>query len=488
MDVKIKATNNSFYLFLYWIINTLGGFFFWLIAGKFLDQSEYGIALTAVSFGFFTISIITVGIPAALSKLIPEYKSKKQFKKIKSVITTSFVFLLFSNIITLSIFLLIKSYLVEVLKTTETVFYFILGYIFFGSFSVTLFTIKYAFQEMKRYTIIGFLSIIVKIFTSFTILSLGMKYFGPILGVILSSIITIILAFPSKQINFRLTFKEKDILYYSIIGFVGAIVFSLISNFVYTIITIVKDTSTTGVFGIAMLISSIVVAIPNILNNSIYPIISEIFGKNKKTTSNLISHTIRYSLLLSIPLILIISFNSRFIILSFSSDKFISASEIIPILSLASLILGIAGIFSNSLFAMRMTNQYTKSLLIAGATFLMITPIMTYVYSGIGASISYLITSLTLLVLSYLYLKNKIKIKIDLIDIFKIIFSSFHFFIILMLNPFGIIEFVFINLLCVLFYIYFLYKMNFFTKTDKEIIKFVIDKLRISKLIKIDFV
>jgi stage V sporulation protein B len=489
MKVQKKALENTFFIMLSWFVTTLGGFMFWLVAGKFLTQEEYGIAITSVSFGFFVISIITFGLPAALSKLIPEYKAKKNYKRIKSIITSSFILILFSNLFLIIAMILFSNQFSNYLKIEKTVFYLVIFYIFVGSFGTTFYTIIYSFQEMKRYFLISVVSVLIKFSTSLLILFLGFKHFGPIIGVIVSILFTLFLCFPKKHLTRKYSFYDEELFKYAVTGLIGALAFSLLGNSQYTIITIMKAASNAGIFGVAMMISSIVGAIPNILNASIYPIISEVFGKkSKKLIPILIESIIRYALSLSIPIIIVFSILSRLIVLSFSSYRFLDSARLIPILSISSLFFGLATIFMNTLFAIRRPRLYIKILLIISIIYIAITSALTYFLSELGTSIGYMITTAIFFLVSFYYSKKIIRLKTRFNYLIKILVASLSFLPLYLLKPMTIISATVLAILCFILYIGFLLILKFFTKDDIEMFKYFLRKISQSKTTLYNFI
>ncbi|MEM4397109.1 MAG: oligosaccharide flippase family protein [Candidatus Woesearchaeota archaeon] len=482
MNSVKKALENTFFISLSWIITTLGGFLFWLIAGKFLNQQDYGIALTATSLGFFIISVITLGLPSALSKLIPEYKSRKKYEKIKEMITLSLSIILFANILTISILIILKNQIMSLIKVSENIYYLIIIYVFVGSFSTTFYNITYSFQEMKKYFIVGSISVLSKLIIATTILFLGFRYFGPIIGVIFSSIITLILCFPKKRLKKIKSFFDEDLFKYAITGFIGALVASMLTNFHYTIVTILKSNVNTGIFGVAMMVSSVTSAIPYILNISIYPIISETFRtKSKKIIPILLENTIKYSILFGIPLIITFLILSNFIVLSFSSYKFLDSARLVPILTLATFFLSISNIFVNTLFAIRKPKIYIKILLFTALIFILLTIPLTYFYSEFGMSVGYLITNIIYFILSLYQVRKFVDFGINIKKVLSIFVASTSFIILYLAKPNTIFSVIFYTSLNFIVYFLILFLLNFFSKEDYEIIKYFAKKLKFNQ-------
>jgi len=479
MRPEKKALENAVFISLSWLFTTLGGFLLWLVAGKFLNQEEYGIALTAASLCFFIISFITLGLPAALSKLIPEYKSGRKSERIKHIISLALLIIFLANAMTISMLLALKDKILPLLKVPEKIYYFMLIYILIGSFSTTFYTITYSFQEMKKYFLVGTLAVILRISVAIAVMLLGFKYFGPIVGLIISSFLTLLLCFPFGKIKIVKRFFDEDLYKYAITGFIGAFVSSMLTNFHYTIITIVKSNINTGIFGVAMMISSVISAIPSILNTSIYPIISETFKtKSKKSIPVLLENTIKYSLLFALPLILTFSILSNFVVLSFSSYKFLDSAKLIPILSIGTLFLGLSFAFMNALFAVRRPKTYIKILFSVAAIFLLLTIPLTKAYSETGMSVGYALTAIMFFAISFAQIKKQFSLEIDIKQILKIFLASSSFIILYLARPSTLMSVALLTSLNFLIYFLILFLLKFFDKRDYLILKYFLKKLK----------
>ncbi|MCX8179208.1 MAG: oligosaccharide flippase family protein [Candidatus Aenigmarchaeota archaeon] len=480
MKPEKKALENTFFISLSWLITTFVGFIFWLIAGKFLTQDEYGTALTSVTLGFFIISVITFGIPSALSKLIPEYLSEKKKVKITQLVSTATLMIIITSAVTMFVFLIFKQKIMSLIKVSENIYYLIIAYIFIGSVSTTFYTITYGFQHIRKYFIVGAIASIIKVLIALLILFLGFKHYGPITGVLLSSIFTIVACYPRGLLKLKIFKIDLDLFKYAITGFIGAMVLSMLSNFQYTIVTILKSNFNTGIFGVAMMISSVIGAIPSILNTSIYPIVSGTFKtKSKKYIPILLNNTVRYSILIAIPLIIIFSILSEFIVVTFSSYKFLDSAKLIPILSLATLFLNLSNIFTNTLYAIRRPRIYIKILLSIASLFLLLTIPLTIYYGELGMAIGYLIVSTIFMFTSFYNIKRFIRVEVNVFDILKILAASLSFITLYLLKPKSITLITLSIALSFFAYFLILWFLKFFTKKDYMVMRELISKIKI---------
>lgn len=485
MEIFDRTVNNVVYLFSGWFITTLTAFIFWLIAGKFLTQEEYGIAITTINLGVFIINIITLGLPLAISKFIPELIKKNEIKKIKTLISTTFFIIILTNLLSIGIIYLNLDYFSTLIKIPKQAIITMLIYVFLGSLNTIALIIVYSYQNMKKYLTANMLFSASKVLVVLALLLYGYKYFGPIFGVIIGSIISFLICFSPNFITFKGLFKEKQLFVYAFSGIIGTIVFSMLSNFQYVIVSIIKTTTTTGIFGIAMMISSIVSVFPSILNTSIYPIMSglSVDKKQTKSASRLIENTLRYSLFLTTPIILTFYLLPELLVLSFSSNKFLEASKLLPILAPASFMFGLSSVLSNSIYAMKKPEYYRNILITIATIFLIITPILTYYFSDLGMSIGYLITTSLFFFLSLFFLNKIIKIKFPLKDMLKIFIASISFSILYFVKPFTIniiLGGIFVSL-SFLIYLIILVLLKFFNNDDARILEFFALKIRFAK-------
>jgi O-antigen/teichoic acid export membrane protein len=121
MKISNKLISNTLYLFLDWFVLILTGFLYWMIAGKTLLPEEYGIVSTSINFAIFFSGISLIGLPTTLNKLIPEYLSKKEGKRITSLIRFSTKVIILTNLSILLVIILLSTSIALLLKVTREV-------------------------------------------------------------------------------------------------------------------------------------------------------------------------------------------------------------------------------------------------------------------------------------------------------------------------------------------------------------------------------
>lgn len=487
MKIFDKAVSNTIYLFSDWMFVTFMSFLFWLVGGKLLTQEQYGMALTSINLVVFLSGLVCLGIPPTITKLVPEYLRKKDYKKMKALISISIIVTILINSVLALFTLLNIEFLSSFLKIPELALKLSIINLFVASLTTIFAAVVYGSQNMKRYFIahVGFG--IVKVGFATALLFLGYGFFALIIGVILGNMIsTLILITPQYfTLNFS-SFEKSKLIKYAIPGLIGTITYGLLSNSQYIIVSIIKTSATTGIFGIAMIISSVVVVIPTILNSSIFPIMSELsVEKNRvKSQRKLIDYVLRYSLFLSIPLIFIFSLFPDQFILIFSSARFLGASKLLPLLTIASLLFGLSTIFNTTIYAIRKPKIYRNILIMVSIIFILLASILTYLLADIGMTIGYFATMTIYFLLSFFALKKYLKIRFPIKDLFKIIIScllSFSFLHFVRPYVHNIILAGILILAGFLIYGIILLKMKFYKPEDIRILKTISKKFKFLK-------
>ncbi len=491
MSVFKKTISNTFYMIFVWAILTISSFLFQLISVKYLTQEDFGISITAINFSVFVSSIAALGFNIAIAKLIPEYLKKRNGNRINNIVSKSFFIVIISNFIVFTI-IIFNLRPISILLKLPNISILILSLIsfFFYSMAILFGNIIYGTQDMKRYFISGSLFGITKFFVCFLLILLGFRYLSPIIGFLFGSVVWLILLFTPKMITFKIeSLYDKELFEYSIPGLLSTFSNSLFTNSQYIILSIVKNVQLTGIFGVGMLISSVIAVIPNILSLSIFPILSELStNKSKNQSVRLLEYTVKYSIFFTIPIIFTFSIFGENIILLFSNQNYISAKYLIPILSVSSLIMALATGFNNAIYAAKNPATYKHILLIVSSIFLILTPVLSYVKGDIGISISYLLTMMIFFVLSFLNLRKIMKLQFPFIDLFKILLVSTMVFLPWIFlkshlnNPFLLI---FVCGISFISYFLLLVIFKFYQYDDKRIIKSLLNKAKLSYLNKI---
>jgi O-antigen/teichoic acid export membrane protein len=428
VQIGKKLISNTVYLFLDWLVLTSMGFLYWIIAGKTLLPEEYGIVSTSVNFAIVLGGLSLLGINAATWKLIPEYLEKRENKKIKALIRFSLKLVIISNTFLAVILTILSWHLAPVLKVTVSVIWITILTVIVYSLAVQAGSIIYGFQNMKKFFMTDWHSQLTKVATSAILIFLGFRYFGPLIGFFLGFLLLAILRLLSISFKGRTgEIDKKHIMFeYAFPAFIAGIAWILFINGQYILLTILQNPEVTGIFTVAMIITSAIAAIPAIMTNALLPITSQLsvnHNANKKQ-GYLINLVFRYALFISLPAAIFLVIFSKPVILIFSRPEYLQATQLFPILALAAIIYGCGNVFLHNIYAIGKSKINRNIVIVTTLAFLLLAVPLTYKFSALGLCVAYLSAVTILASLSYFFIRKYLKISLPLGNVGKLFAAS----------------------------------------------------------------
>jgi len=334
MDLKDFFTNELFKGSLILLILTnLGNIFSYLfqfLMARLLGPAEYGIL--AVVTGIVAIfTIPSISIQTLTSKKVTEYKVQKKFSQIntlfKTLLRKSFLVSLICFLIFIGISFIISPYL----KIPIYVL-FLTGVFLFGAF---LYPVGAGvLQGLKKFKELGFIYMIntfIKLIVGVTLVLIGFRIYGAVLGFILGTLIAFILIFPFiKDI-----FKHKEVGEEKII-FSRDNKYTLISMIIIVLIYSLDvflakgffSPEIAGKYAVISMIGKIILFINLTIGNVMFPINSERFLNGNKN-KNVINKTWGLVLIVCLfSLILFYIFPEKIVGILFG-EEYISMAKIL---------------------------------------------------------------------------------------------------------------------------------------------------------------
>ena len=486
-----KLINNSFYSMADFLIVTSLSFIFWLIVGKTLSVENFGIIATSINISLLISAVALIGLPNATTSLISKYLHKRNTKKIKGLIKFSFKFsFLVNSLISLSI--LIFSDKISTFTNLPIEAIWITSLLIFGwTFWLLTTGILQGFERMKTIYKSNLIGNIIKISFTLILFLIFSNFIGPLIALLISLIVTIFMRYNifhlrnSYKIDIKYIFKK-----YSLPLFLPSIIWLIFLNLPNIILNSLTTNFITGLFALSLTIATPILFIPMTLNQALFPIISRLsVQKNTdKIKSKLITSVIRYSIFISFPIISLLIIFSNEIILIFSQLEYLQSSELFILVIPATFLLGIGQIFILSIFSLGKRKAVINITIISILLFVVFSIPATIFLSGFGMGLVYLFSMLFLVLTSYFYIKNKIKLKIQYKSILKIFTASFIFIIIILpLN--NLFDSLFVKIFLVisgiLIYLVVLKLINYYTKEDLKVLKYLGSKSNIlNKILK----
>lgn len=483
-SIRERLITGTIYLFLDWIVVTSIGFFFWFILGKNLTPKEYGYVTIGTNLMMILSGISLVGLWTANYKLIPEYL-KTDRKKVNSLVRFSIMIVFITNSILVLILVISSSFMSDVLKIPPAVIFISCAGLFLISLTRILASVYRGFQNMKKIFLTDLSGMIIKLFFTFILVFLGFKYLGGLIGFVACYAVISLLRIDKNwfktQNNLNNLDKKEIIVEYAFPAFVASLANLTFNNAQYILLPILENPEITGIFGVSMILTSLISIVPVTLNYSLFPIISELSVSlgTKKRQAYLVNQVMRYSMLLVFPLVIFLSFFSKPIILLFTSERYLRASEVLPILSLAAIFVGFGSVLVSSLYALGKTKTHRNIMVFNSILFLILAIFLTRRFSYFGMSYAWFFSAFLFFLISFFCLRKLLKIRLNVDSLLKILFSSVvFFFICYFIDLLGIK--IPLKILLVGFagflYLIILSFLRFYTREDIKVIEFFAER------------
>lgn len=469
---KTKIFSNSVYLLADFFVITIFAFSFWFILGRFLSPAETGVVFTSWGISAILSGISLFGFGAAAQKLVSENKSMN-FRL--NTIQISYKYVVLANIIMFFIVLFFNQYFSSLFQFPFLVTLFTALNILIISFNSLSGSILNGMQDMRKIFTTDLFGYTLKVIAVLVFLYLGFSYIGPLAALAGTFLFIFLLRVKINWFSFKNDFEvQKTLFRYAFPSFISSIASIIFSNIQYIILTIVKNSSATGIFGYALLVSSPLYLIPITLGSALFPIISHLSSsKSKKMQSYLMNLVIRYSLLIVLPLgVFLVYFSKQFFTIFF--PQYLAANVILPFLIPGAILYGISNIFIAIIFAVKQPLVFRNIVVLITILFVILAIPLTQMLSATGLALAYLVANLIALILSYYYVKKFIKFKIQVVPFAKLFLASVIFFGFLIYSDFLavtlIIKILFI-LIGFVIYIAVLFLLRFYIKEDIQVLR-----------------
>jgi len=426
------------------------------ILTKNLPISDYGIWVQVNTTYYLVTGFTVLGLPYTMVRFL---SAEKDVKKIQEVFFSLLTIVIIASLI-ISILLIYLSNIISLglFGGNRDVVILTALIIFFGS--LNLFFIDYfrAFGRMKIYSLILIIQTYLSLglVTYFTLTDKGIIII--VSGLLITQLLIALFAIPlvitkiglkipkftniKEYLNFGLPTIPSNLSYWVVdssdryfIGFILGAAF-------------VGYYSPGYVLGAAILIffTPFAIMLPSTL--------PKYYDNGKlEEVNSVIKYSLKYFLLIAIPSVFVLSFLSHPILIIISTPEIASNGYLVtPFIALSAILMGTYGIFNNYLILKKKTKIVGGVLTVAAILSLLNIVFIPY-FGIIGAAAVTLISSIVALFISLYYTLKYFKIDFDYIFTIKSVISSILIsaFIIL-INPKGITEIVFVIITSILIY------------------------------------
>ncbi|MEM5830884.1 MAG: oligosaccharide flippase family protein [Candidatus Aenigmatarchaeota archaeon] len=473
-----KIASNTFYIFLNSISTIVLSFLYFVIAGKLLTPSEYGITNSIIQFSFLITTFSNLGLNTTALKLVSEYYETKKMKKLYACIGYCFKVLLLTNIFVSIFIFFLSPYLARyIFRDQNSVSAFVVSSMIVFSYSLTYYfgSIIYGLGKVKIYFLTEFLVNLLKLILAIVlIIYFKLSFLGPLIGYLIGLIFSSVIRFKEIEFKYNGQVDKKIIWGYALPALINASSSAILTATPPIILSSFSSTTEAGIFSLVSALSSLILLVPTVLYTASFPIFSGMYGKkDHKGIEKLLNLVLRYILLLSLPISFIFIFYPEFIIKLVASPSYLPGSKALSIFGLVSLILGAGNLLLNVLYALGKP-KLTRNIMITTLTIYLIFAIpLSIFYGAFGMALTYLLATSVLFVLSSLFVKKFYEIKFNLREFLKIISSSLFWSILVAIGNFinnSIYFFIIFNILGAFCYFFLLLIFKTFNVNDFKIL------------------
>ena len=465
---SFELIKNTIIIFLGKACTQLISFLLLPLYTKYLITEEYGIVDLITTYVSLLVPVITLQLEMAIFRFLVDNREDKN-KKIE-IISTGYNLTIVFSIITLSIYLIIASFINIKYK------YLIAGVIFSCIYSSISLQVARGFGENIKYSIgccvSGISTVILNVVF---IVGLKMNANGMLMSMILANVLTFIYLSVSLKINKFFKFSKfdlnlsKQLLKYSIPLVPNGISWWIVNASDRTIISAFLGVASNGIYAVSNKFSSLFMGVFNVFLLSWTESTSLHIDEDDRDT--FFSKTMNTVLKLFITLCFLVITVMPFIFPILIDNKYNDAYNNIPILLIAMLFNIVVGLDSAIYIAKKMTKQVMYTSILAAIINILVNILLINYIGLYAASISTLIAYAVMALYRSYDLKKYVNIKWDIAYIFKSFIIFMLILIVYYINNFiiNIISFV---LICV-----------YAIVSNKQLINKIIHKI-IEKIVK----
>jgi stage V sporulation protein B len=442
---KSTFTQGTIYITISTIVFVASSYLINIILGRLLGPAAYGIYGVVIALMTAINLTQTSGLPLAVAKFIAD-NEKSSDSVLKSALTLQFI----STIIASVVFFVFARTLAAVLNDLDLVPYIQMSAAVFPLYGIySIYTNYYnGLHDFKTQALMTIVYSVAK-FLLVLVLVYFLHVYGAILGFVLSPLIVLLFWFKIPNI------KTKSFSYRKLISFslplIGLAIFSTLLQSIDLLFikSILTSDKATGYYTASQNISRIPFYAITALASVLFPSIAKsVSHKLEEQTKKLIVGSIRFTLIILLPTVLIISATSAQVMELFYSPSYLPGA-----LALSILVIG-GGFFT--LFTILSTiissAGFPYKVFWLSATGVFLSSIFCYFLIpkfGIeGAAFATTLATITITIWSALVVYNKFKVLIQIKNLLRILFASLiiYFLAFIIIVPLYLLPFYYILL------------------------------------------
>jgi len=473
-QVKTIFKNIS-WLLISQIIASVCGFIWTVLTARYLGVNNYGIMGFAISLNGILAIFMDLGISVYIVREIAtDYDSAPYY--IGNTIPLKLILSFLVIALTLPCLIIFNydelTITVTLLFTIETIIKSFLG-LFNGSFQAFE---KLKYQEIGN-TILNTLLLIfilLAIFTDIGIIGIAISYIIANLIALIYEYYVLNKKITKPKFEFDMVFC-KNIILASLPFALGGILFIIYYSIDIVMLERIAGSYPTGIYNATYKLISVLTLFNSVYTSVIFPVMSKFYKNNEKLLIIIFEKTVKYLLIIMIPLAIGTMIYSTDIIYLIYGQEYDAASSVLSILIWTVCLLFVNGAFNTLLQSSHKEITTTKTYGIAATFNIVLNLIMIPRFSVNGAAITTVLSDILILIIfSYVAYKMGIRPNKELYyDLMKIIIGSLILGVILYVLNLNIWVAV---ILGIIIYFIILILLKVFNDDDKYVIKEILNR------------
>ncbi len=425
-----------------------------IVFARNLSPSEYGLFYAVFTLMMFFLVFRDIGLGSALTKFIAEYQTKKDYSKIKTLITSAFIFQLISSSLLVISLLILSSFLATYyfkVRLASIILTILMIYIFSSLLFRITKSVLIGFQDTKWYTLAEPLRLGITLISALLFFYLGFGILSPVFGFISGVIIAFfILLIGASKYFFIFRYKIRDFWKTTkqLFSFGIPVIFTGIGNTIIGYLDVLiliyfVSLKSVGIYNVILPTATVFLFFGSAVSTVLFPMISELWGKKDKIrVAEGIRLIYNYSFVLTVPLLFaVFAFSEIFIRLLFGNE-YVAGILAFRILLFGVLCYIVAVINNTAISGIGKPKIVTKIIFIAAGVNIILNLLLIPLFKITGAAIATSVSYFTVLILSTMKLSKFIEVPSSWKNWIKTVFAGFIFVLIiylmktlLVLNP-----------------------------------------------------
>ncbi len=380
------------------LVSSICGFIWTILIARYLGVSDYGILGFAISFTGLLFITMDFGINSHIVRHVAtEYESASKY--LGNAIPLKSIFSISTFIIAILILFLMGyneiTIIVTVLFILETVIKTMCG---------TMDGVLMAFEEGKYQAIHNYLSTFLLLFFVIIVIYFDLGIYGITMGYVISNAIGLVYLYYAMQkyivkpkFELDLSFCKKITLAALPFAFTS-LLYTIYYSIDVVMLTQISGDYATGIYNATYKLISALTLFYGVYTAVIYPVMSKFFKNDKRLLLISYEKSIKYLMLIMIPLALSITFYSQDIILLFFGQEYSDSASVLSILIWTVCLLFVCGAGNLLLNASHKEVTVSKIYAIAAPFNIILNLFMIPNFSYNGAAVSTVLSDILILI------------------------------------------------------------------------------------------